>query len=851
MRRRTDGLTVILWRDIPAQVNSGSGAAKHQIILARRFQRSIDEAAMVAGKRTASEYVAEWRKIAVAIAPGFGGDLVAAADAYAADLDSEFTRDRLKEYVEAGGWAPDISSRARIAPPVAAHRARNSETSFDPNTEPRETSFDPNTEQRETSFDPDTEPRETAPRATATVVFAPSGLRGEVAVGTTVLDAARQLGADLDSVCGGRGICGRCQVLAGSAADADSLNERTSTERDYSARRTLTGETRLGCAARIQGDLTIEIPDASQVHRPVIRKSIDLSDLVVDPIVRLYYLEVPAADLGTERGELQRVNAARREQWQTSDDATISLAALVALQPALARGDGRVTIAIRNDHARADKAEHADTGEIVGVWPGFVGAIYGAAFDVGSTTIAGHLCDLATGEVVASAGVMNPQIRFGEDLMSRVSYVMMNPGGERELTSAVRSALDDLITTLLANAGAGEDEGAENIERDKLVDIVIVGNPIMHHLVLGIDPTPLGTAPFSLATDEAVNTLATTIDIHCDFASVHFLPCIAGHVGADTAGAVLAVGPHRRDETTLLIDVGTNAELVLGNRDWLYAASSPTGPAFEGAQISCGQRATNGAIERVRIDRSTLEPTMTVIGGDVPITGVCGSGIIEAIGELLLAGVILTDGTISREAARRSSRIVEDGRTFSYVLHESAPRLLITQNDVRAIQLAKAALYAGARLLMDHAGIDRVDAVALAGAFGSHIDPVYALLLGLIPDCDPSTVRAVGNAAGSGAVRALLSGEARGEIARVARTIVKIETAIEPAFQAHFVGAMGIPHSTDPYVELGAVVELPAPMLTSATPTRSRRRARSSGSSIASSPNATDAIPNPPGVSDV
>ena len=839
MRRRTDGLTVILWRDIPAQVNSGSGAAKHQIILARRFQRSIDEAAMVAGKRTASEYVAEWRKVAVAIAPVFGGDQVAAADAYAADLDSEFTRDRLKEYVEAGGWAPEISSSARIAAPDAAHRARNTET----------------------AFDPDSEPRETAPRATVTVVFAPSGLRGEVAVGTTVLEAARQLGADLDSVCGGRGICGRCQVVAGSAADADSLNERTSTERDYSVRRTLAGETRLGCAARIQRDLTIEIPDASQVHRPVIRKSIDLSDLVVDPIVRLYYLEVPVADLGTERGELQRVNAARREQWQTSDDATISLAALVALQPALARGEGRITIAIRNDGARADMAEHTDTGEIVGVWPGFVGAIYGAAFDVGSTTIAGHLCDLATGEVVASAGVMNPQIRFGEDLMSRVSYVMMNPGGERDLTSAVRSALDDLIATLLANAnanananageGEGEGEGEESIGRDKLVDMVIVGNPIMHHLVLGIDPTPLGTAPFSLATDEAVNTLATIIDIHCEFASVHFLPCIAGHVGADTAGAVLAVGPHRRDETTLLIDVGTNAELVLGNRDWLYAASSPTGPAFEGAQISCGQRATNGAIERVRIDRSTLEPTMTVIGGDGPITGVCGSGIIEAIGELLLAGVILTDGTISGEAALRSSRIIEDGRTFSYVLNESAPRLLITQNDVRAIQLAKAALYAGARLLMDHAGIARVDAVALAGAFGSHIDPVYALLLGLIPDCDPSTVRAVGNAAGSGAVRALLSGDARGEIARVARTIIKIETAIEPAFQAHFVGAMGIPHSTDPYVQLGAVVELPAPTLTSATPTRSRRRTRSSGSSIASSPNATDVFPNTPGVSDV
>jgi uncharacterized 2Fe-2S/4Fe-4S cluster protein (DUF4445 family) len=322
----------------------------------------------------------------------------------------------------------------------------------------------------------------------------------------------------------------------------------------------------------------------------------------------------------------------------------------------------------------------------------------------------------------------------------------------------------------------------------------------MHHLLLGIDPTPLGAAPFALATDLPVDARANDIGISCPNARLHVLPCIAGHVGADTAAMILAEGPHRHDAVQLLVDIGTNAEVVLGNRNWLLAASSPTGPAFEGAQISCGQRATAGAVERVRVDRETLEPRFKAIGrdgwsGDAG-TGLCGSGIIEVVAELFLAGVIGADGTIDGACAARSPRVVPDGRVFAYVLDE-ARRLRITQDDVRAIQLAKAALHAGVRLLMDHAGIDHIDEVRLAGAFGSHIDPTYALVLGLIPDVPVDRVVAVGNAAGSGAVRALLSGEARAEIAAVARTVTKVETAIEPRFQEHFVEALAFPHATE------------------------------------------------------
>jgi uncharacterized 2Fe-2S/4Fe-4S cluster protein (DUF4445 family) len=300
----------------------------------------------------------------------------------------------------------------------------------------------------------------------------------------------------------------------------------------------------------------------------------------------------------------------------------------------------------------------------------------------------------------------------------------------------------------------------------------------MHHLVLGIDPVPLGGAPFALATDRAVRTIAADVGIRAHpGARLYVLPCIAGHVGADTAGVILAEEPQRRAEGHhLIVDVGTNAEIVLGNRERLLAASSPTGPAFEGAQISGGQRAAPGAIERVRIDKATLEPRFKIIGVEqwsdddgfrgaaeaTGVTGICGSGIVEVIAELFLAGGIASDGTIDGAEAARSARIVPEGRTFSYVLYEPPPgvpgqRITITQNDVRAIQLAKAALYAGVRLLMDELGIDHVDTIRLAGAFGSQIDVFHAMVLGLIPDCDLSRVSSAGNAAGTGALIALLS----------------------------------------------------------------------------------------------
>ncbi|MFM2437086.1 MAG: hypothetical protein RL353_1076, partial [Actinomycetota bacterium] len=626
------------------------------------------------------------------------------------------------------------------------------------------------------------------------VVFTPSGLDGVVQDGLTVLEAARQLGADIDSVCGGRGICGRCQITPSNGVFAkwgitvteSSLSGLAETETNYRAKRALVPGNRLGCAARICGDVVIDVPAISQVHRQIVRKDLDLEPITVDPSFSLYYLTVPEAQLGDSVSAADALANAVATQHKCRAP-QVARRALNTLHNAMTKSDGELTVAVRFTK---------NLDQIVAAWPGFVDTAYGIAVDVGSTTVAGHLCELLTGEIIGSYGVMNPQIRFGEDLMSRVSYVMMNPGGDRELTKAIRVALDDLVGNLVATAG---------ISRANVLEITIVGNPIMHHIVLGIDPTPLGMAPFVLATNESVSGWANELDLDLPNAAYYVGPCIAGHVGADTAAAILAEGPHRSTEMQLLVDIGTNAEIVLGNTKHQFAASSPTGPAFEGAQISAGQRATAGAIEHVRIDRQTLEPRIKVIGstlwsnesgfaeslGDTAITGICGSGIIEVIAEMYLSGIIDTDGVVRGELAARSSRIVADDRTFSYLFYEhDETKLFVTQNDVRAIQLAKAALRAGIDLLVEHAGSPVVHDIRLAGAFGAHIDPVYAMVLGLVPDCPVAGVRSVGNAAGAGAVQSLLSRKLRYEMEETVRGVTKIETATEPRFQELFVAAM-------------------------------------------------------------
>ena len=653
------------------------------------------------------------------------------------------------------------------------------------------------------------------------VVFTPSGKRGNFAVGTPILTAARKLGVDLDSVCGGRGICSKCQITPsygefskhGVTVQDGALSEWNSVEQRYQDKRGLIEGRRLGCQATVQGDIEIDVPPESQVHKQVVRKRAEARDIVMNPSTKLYYVEVQEPDMHDPTGDLERLRIALNEQWQL-ENVHADLHILQKMQPILRKGGWKVTCAVHlGDDENAPRIMH--------IWPGYYeGTVYGLAVDLGSTTIAAHLCDLQTGDVVASSGVMNPQIRFGEDLMSRVSYSMMNAGGAAEMTAAVREGMNALFTQVSTEA---------EIDKALIVDAVFVCNPVMHHLFLGIDPFELGQAPFALTTSDSLRLRADDLDLNIHpSARIYILPCIAGHVGADAAAVALSEAPDKSEDLVLVVDVGTNAEILLGNKEKVLACSSPTGPAFEGAQISSGQRAAPGAIERVEIDPVTKVPRFRVIGSDIwsneegfdeaiagsDVTGICGSGIIEMVAEMRLAGIVDGPGLIGSPEQTGSANCFLDGRTYSFLVYDATenggPKITVTNRDIREIQMAKAALYSGARLLMDKFNVDKVDRVVLAGAFGAHISPKHAMVLGMIPDAPLDKVTSAGNAAGTGARIALLNREARTEIEATVRAIHKIETAIEPRFQEHFVNASAIPNSAEPFPILNSIVTIPA-----------------------------------------
>ena len=653
------------------------------------------------------------------------------------------------------------------------------------------------------------------------VVFTPSGKRGRFPVGTPVLTAARQLGVDLDSVCGGRGICSKCQITPsygefpkhGVTVADDALTAWNEVEERYDSRRGLKPGRRLGCQAQVMSDIVIDVPPESQVHKQVVRKAASARIIEMDAATKLYTVTVEEPDMHEPSGDLERLEKALRGQG-VEEMVQADLSLLGKLQTVLRKGKFTVTVAVNKSHQ--DRV-----ARIMEMWPGtYEGGIYGLAIDLGSTTVAAHLTDLQTGEVVASSGIMNTQIRFGEDLMSRVSYAMMNSGGDVEMTRAVREAINTLAEEI---AKEGE------IDPSLIMETVFVCNPVMHHLLLGIDPVELGQAPFALATSESMTIDARDLELSAlnPRARVYILPCIAGHVGADAAAVARSEEPGKSVDLAVIVDVGTNAEILLGDRSRVLACSSPTGPAFEGAQISSGQRAAPGAIEAIRIDPETKEPRFRVIGSDkwsdeegfgddiagTGITGICGSGIIEAVAELRIAGLMDESGLIGSSIQTGTHRCEPDGRTNSYLVYDGTPsggpRVTVTQGDIRAIQLAKSALYAGARLLMDERGVDKVDRVVLAGAFGAHISAKHAMVLGMIPDVPLDRVTSAGNAAGTGARLALCNVGARKEIETVVRQITKVETAIEPKFQEHFVNANAIPHKTDPFPELRQVTDLP------------------------------------------
>lgn len=633
-----------------------------------------------------------------------------------------------------------------------------------------------------------------------TVIFQPSGVRGMVDDGITILDASRQLGADVESLCGGKGICGKCKVrieegyfpkyrvnsTVASVEKIGNVNEK------FLNRQQLRQDYRISCHTRIHGDIVVFVPEESRKGLQVIRKEATRRKIKLKPAVKRYYVELAPATLHDNLGDFERLQAELNRRFKLKN-LTIDYPVLLCLQKLVRQGDWKVTVSVWNNR------------EIIDVEPGQVAGGYGLAVDIGTTTVAGYLCDLTSGEVVATDAIMNPQVAYGEDVMSRIGYTIQGNAGLKQLHRAIIKGLNRVAGRTAVKAG---------IRRSDIIDMTVVGNTCMHHLFLNIDPRYLGKSPFSPTMHHSQDIKARDLGLKiAPGAYIHVLPIEAGFVGADNVGVLIAEEPYNQDEMVLIIDIGTNGELILGNRRKLLSASCATGPAFEGAEIKHGMRAAPGAIEKLTIDTDTREVRFKIIGNDhwntevkkIGARGICGSGIFDAAAQMFLAGIFDTSGRFNMKIKSSRLRLTADGPEFVIArAHETSigHDIVICQKDIRAIQLAKGAMYAGARILMNRLGIDKIDRVILAGAFGSFIDKESAAVIGLFPDCKLENVQAVGNAAGDGARIALLNTAKRKEADIVARQVEYVELTVEPGFNNTFTRAMIFPHMEDEFPHL-------------------------------------------------
>jgi len=632
------------------------------------------------------------------------------------------------------------------------------------------------------------------------VIFQPSGRRGEIPEGKTIIEASRFLGVGIESVCGGKQSCGKCRIRIESGtfdrhginSHPDHLSPFTEEEGKLLGEKERSEGVRLACAAVIRGDVLIFVPEESRTGKQVVRKEASEKSILLNPAVRLFAVTLDPPTLKDPLGDYERLVAALSERFGLQSP-EIDYPALLDLPGALRQGNWTVTAAIRMER------------EILAVFPGEVEEAYGLAIDVGSTTVAGYLCSLRSGRIIGTESLMNPQVTYGDDVIARITYVMDHPDGMKKMRGAIIECLNDLIRTVTADHGLSPDD---------ILEITLVGNTAMHHLFLGIDPRALGVSPFTPAVHRSLDVKARDLGLKAHpAANVHILPVEAGFVGADNVGVLIAEEPYRRDEMVLIIDVGTNGEMVMGNRERLLSASCATGPALEGAHIRFGMRAAPGAIERIRIDPDTLEVSFKIIGEErwrpefriTGAKGICGSGIIDGVAELYRAGIIDHSGRFRTDPATPRLRLTDGKPEFVIAWPEETSlerAITISQQDVRSVQLAKGALYAGAKLMMKRLGIAKLDRVILAGAFGSYIDKTEAMILGMFPDCDLDHVSSVGNAAGDGARIALLNRDKRLEADIVAKEVEYLELTLAKEFQEEFMAAMFIPHMTDAFPHL-------------------------------------------------
>jgi len=624
------------------------------------------------------------------------------------------------------------------------------------------------------------------------VIFQPSGRRGEVSKGKTIIEASRKLGVEIESLCGGVRNCGKCRVKLVKGR----LSPFTDEEAKFITESERAEGYRLSCVAQIKGDVLIYIPEESRAEEQVVRKAATERPIELKPAITLYFVEIIPPSLHDPLGDLDRLKKTLFEKFHLHD-INIDYPALLKLPHILRQGNWKITAAIWMDK------------EILDVKPGRVEELYGLAIDVGTTTVAAYLCNLRSGELIATQSTMNPQVAYGEDVMSRITYTMTHQDGLEMMNRSIIDGLNQLIKTLADEC---------HLSLEDILELTIVGNTAMHHLLLKIDPQYLGVSPFPPAIHQSINVKARELGLSVHpSANVYILPIEAGFVGADNVGVLIAEEPYHQDDMALIIDIGTNGELVMGNKERLISSSCATGPALEGAHIKFGMRAALGAIERVRIDSNTLEVNFKVIGEkywqseskSAIAKGICGSGIIDAIAELYRNGIIEKSGGFKKNLTSPRLRISNGSPEFVIAWKEETSierDITITQQDVRNVQLGKGAIYTGAKLMMRRLGIEKLDKVILAGAFGSYIDPQEALILGMFPDCDLRNVYSVGNAAGDGARIALLNRDKRAEAEEIARKVEYVELTIEKDFQKEFIEALHIPHMKDPFPHLNGIV---------------------------------------------
>ncbi len=622
------------------------------------------------------------------------------------------------------------------------------------------------------------------------VIFQPAGNRGNIQEGKTIMEAARKLGVGLQSTCGGHQTCGKCKVKVldqhgyyKSKKGQEKVSPPTEKEKGLLGEDAISEGYRLACATQVLGALTVEVPPETQVSHEVISKTAIQKAVTLKPAVRKLYLEVPKPQLGHSQGDWERVSGVLKEHFALKD-LTIDHEALAALPKALRSGNWKVTLTLFMEK------------RVIRIESGLAEKAFGLALDVGTTTLAGYLCDLPTGEVVATEARSNPQISYGEDVISRITRTIRNQEGLNELRSCLFDSLNELVQAVSQEA---------NIAGEDIIDATIVGNTAMHHIFLNLDPQHLGSSPFTPVLQSPMDINARDFGLSiCPGANVHALPVEAGFVGADNVAVVIAEEPYNQDDMMLVIDVGTNGELVLGNRKKLVSASCATGPAFEGAHIKFGMRAARGAIESIKIDPDSREVRFKVVGDDrwsdqapaVKATGICGSAIIDATAEMLHAGIINRRGAFIKNIS--NPRMLYNKKEAEFVIAwadetDLGRDITVCQNDIRSMQLGKGALLSGANLLMRQLDIENVDKVILAGSFGLHIDRQNALDMGLFPDVDAEAVYSTGNAAGEGARLALVNTDKRREAADIARRIEYMELSLESDFQTEFVRAMIFP----------------------------------------------------------